>query len=60
MYVYRSFFSQGTYKPVGINGTMRFYQLQGLSRMISLLHNGLNGIVADEMVRLSSFAPNPD
>jgi hypothetical protein len=33
-----------------INGTMRGYQLQGLNWMVSLHHNGLNGILADEMV----------
>ena len=33
-----------------INGTMRRYQLQGLNWMVSLHHNGLNGILADEMV----------
>ena len=35
---------------VVINGTMRGYQLQGLNWMVSLHHNGLNGILADEMV----------
>lgn len=30
---------------------MRPYQLQGLNWMISLHHNGLNGILADEMVK---------
>jgi len=29
---------------------MRPYQLQGLNWMVSLQHNGLNGILADEMV----------
>lgn len=29
---------------------MRPYQLQGLNWMVSLHHNGLNGILADEMV----------
>jgi len=29
---------------------MRTYQLQGLNWMVSLHHNGLNGILADEMV----------
>lgn len=33
---------------------MRDYQIQGLNWMISLYHNGINGILADEMVRLSS------
>jgi SWI/SNF-related matrix-associated actin-dependent regulator of chromatin subfamily A member 5 len=38
-----------------INGEMRGYQLQGLNWMVSLHHNGLNGILADEMVsRLNS------
>ena len=32
------------------NGTMRDYQLQGLNWMISLFENGINGILADEMV----------
>jgi len=36
--------------PSVINGTMRPYQLQGLNWMVSLQHNGLNGILADEMV----------
>ena len=34
-------------------GKMRDYQVQGLNWMISLHHNGINGILADEMV--SSF-----
>jgi SNF2 family DNA or RNA helicase len=34
-----------------IIGEMRGYQLQGLNWMVSLHHNGLNGILADEMVR---------
>lgn len=34
-------------------GTMRDYQIQGLNWMISLYHNGINGILADEMVRWS-------
>ena len=33
---------------------MRDYQIQGLNWMISLHHNGINGILADEMVRPSS------
>lgn len=45
-------------------GTMRPYQLQGLNWMISLHHNGLNGILADEMVRrqvtAKSAQPNLD
>ena len=42
---------------VGINGTMRSYQLQGLNWMVSLHHNGLNGILADEMVCTSDLLP---
>lgn len=34
-----------------IHGLMRAYQLQGLNWLVSLHHNGLNGILADEMVR---------
>lgn len=33
-------------------GQMRDYQLQGLNWLISLYENGLNGILADEMVSL--------
>lgn len=42
-----------------INGTMRPYQLQGLNWMVSLHHNGLNGILADEMVRFSLKVHKP-
>jgi SNF2 family DNA or RNA helicase len=31
-------------------GAMRDYQVQGLNWMASLHHNGINGILADEMV----------
>ena len=30
---------------------MRDYQIRGLNWMISLFENGINGILADEMVR---------
>lgn len=33
---------------------MRDYQVQGLNWMVSLHHNGINGILADEMVRFVS------
>ncbi len=33
-----------------VNGTMRDYQIRGLNWMISLYENGINGILADEMV----------
>ena len=33
-------------------GTMREYQMQGLNWLIHLYDNGINGILADEMVRL--------
>ena len=31
-------------------GIMRDYQIQGLNWLISLFENGINGILADEMV----------
>lgn len=31
-------------------GKMRDYQVQGLNWIVSLHHNGINGILADEMV----------
>jgi SWI/SNF-related matrix-associated actin-dependent regulator of chromatin subfamily A member 5 len=33
------------------HGQMRNYQLEGLNWMIRLQENGVNGILADEMVR---------
>ena len=42
---------------VVIHGEMRGYQMQGLNWMVSLHRNGLSGILADEMVRIS-FAPS--
>ena len=50
--------SKALYFPVDIkNGEMRDYQLRGLNWLISLFENGINGILADEMVRklLTSF-----
>ena len=41
-----------------IHGEMRSYRLQGLNWMVSLHHNGLNGILVDEMVCVISF-PGP-
>jgi SWI/SNF-related matrix-associated actin-dependent regulator of chromatin subfamily A member 5 len=32
---------------------MRDYQVQGLNWMASLHHNGINGILADEMVSVA-------
>lgn len=37
------------------NGTLRDYQIQGLNWMISLYKNGINGILADEMVGLRKW-----
>lgn len=34
------------------NGEMRDYQVRGLNWMINLYENGINGILADEMVCL--------
>lgn len=33
------------------NGSMRDYQIRGLNWMVSLYEHGINGILADEMVR---------
>jgi SNF2 family DNA or RNA helicase len=38
---------------------MRPYQLQGLNWLISLHHNSLNGILADEMVCSNSVLLQP-
>lgn len=35
---------------------MREYQVQGLNWMVGLHYNGINGILADEMVRSSGLA----
>ncbi len=35
----------------GFNGALRDYQLKGVKWLISLWSNGLNGILADQMVR---------
>lgn len=39
-------------------GTLREYQVQGLNWMISLFENGINGILADEMVKDKSLLNN--
>ena len=40
---------------------MRDYQIRGLNWMISLYENGINGILADEMVgTFSSLSPSID
>ena len=39
---------------IDVKGQMRPYQLQGLNWMVSLYHDGVNGILADEMVSLNS------
>lgn len=36
-------------------GEMRDYQIQGLNWQINLYENGINGILADEMVTLFNF-----
>lgn len=38
---------------------MRDYQVQGLNWMAGLHFNGINGILADEMVRLFAFDSHP-
>jgi SNF2 family DNA or RNA helicase len=37
------------------SGEMRDYQIRGLNWMISLYENGINGILADEMVGHNQF-----
>lgn len=37
-----------------INGSMRDYQVRGLNWLISLYENGINGILADEMVHIAA------
>lgn len=49
-YLYRTRITITELLGIVIHGTMRSYQLQGLNWMVSLHHNGLNGILADEMV----------
>jgi hypothetical protein len=39
------------YDSTGIVGKMRDYQLAGLNWLIRLYENGINGILADEMVQ---------
>lgn len=39
-------------------GKLREYQIQGLNWLIHLYDNGINGILADEMVRLASASPH--
>ena len=41
------------------NGTLRGYQLAGVQWMVSLFNNNLNGILADEMVRVLMHASSP-
>ena len=36
-----------------INGLLRDYQVRGLNWLISLYENGINGILADEMVHIA-------
>ena len=38
------------FSSAGIQGKMRDYQLAGLNWLIRLYENGINGILADEMV----------
>ncbi len=45
-----AFLKNPHFDVIVIHGLMRSYQIQGLNWMVSLHHNGLNGILADEMV----------
>jgi SNF2 family DNA or RNA helicase len=33
-----------------VGGTLKDYQLEGVNWLVSLYHNGISGILADEMV----------
>ena len=44
----------------GIQGKMRDYQLAGLNWLIRLYENGINGILADEMVSMRIMASEVD
>lgn len=37
------------------NGELRDYQIRGLNWLIQLQHNGINGILADEMVIIKLY-----
>ena len=41
------------------NGELRDYQVRGLNWMISLYENGINGILADEMVSPNEIGLKP-
>lgn len=44
-----------SFSPLDVKtGKMRDYQVRGLNWLISLYENGINGILADEMVRTTS------
>lgn len=43
-----------SYVLSGIKGKLRDYQLAGLNWLIRLYENGINGILADEMVCLKN------
>ena len=42
-----------TESPDYVQGKMRDYQIAGLNWLVTLYDNGINGILADEMVRIS-------
>ena len=44
------------YFSAGIQGKMRDYQLAGLNWLIRLYENGINGILADEMVSIEVWS----
>lgn len=51
----RSRCDEYTFSPLDIKtGKMRDYQVRGLNWLISLYENGINGILADEMVCTAS------
>lgn len=42
-----------------VGGQLKAYQLKGLEWMVSLYNNHVNGILADEMVRIDSCRTGP-
>lgn len=44
-----------TESPHYVQGKMRDYQIAGLNWLVTLYDNGINGILADEMVHILDF-----
>lgn len=46
-------------QPTMLTCQLKEYQLKGLNWLANLYEQGINGILADEMVRLSSLSSSP-